>query len=764
MTRRIHLSLVIHNHQPVGNFDFVFEEAYRKSYLPMIEVLEKYPGFRIGLHYTGPLRNWLVEHHPDFLPRVRAMVARGQVEILTGGYYEPILVSIPDADKRGQIQKLTQAVWDDFGYRATGAWLAERVWEPHLARHMAEAGVDYTIVDDTHFRHVGLETDEDLMGYYVTEEQGVPLKIFGTSKFLRYSIPWKPVPEVIDYLRSVATERGNRVAFMGDDGEKFGLWPGTWEHVWGGDPSAGSPGPAGQAGTVGWMETFIQACLDNQDWLTTITPADYVKAWPARGRVYLPTASYDEMTEWALPPDQSYAITHLKEQLKAEGRDDILRFIKGGFWRNFLRKYPEVNNMHKKMIRVSHKVHAMPDDEPKSPAGGTRPHHTGGTRPHASGGTKPHTGGTKQQALDHLWRGQCNCPYWHGLFGGIYLAHIRRANYEHLIRAEQLADAAHYGDAPWVRVEETDFDRDSHPELLIETDAMNCYLTPWRGGQLFEWDWKDKHFNLLNGFTRRREGYHQDLINAREQGTIVVTGSPQDEAGIHVHVVRVREPGIENELQFDWYRRVGLIDHFLHPHVTVEQFARAIQGEAGDFVSEPFAWQVEEGEEGGVTVRLYRDGGVWVGERFLPVRLEKQLRVTPGSLELPVVYTIRNQGDQALTARFGVENNFALLSGHHPDGFYRVPGHELEDTFLDSVGEVDGARSVELGHRWFGLLVRWEWDRPATLWRAPVNTISNSEAGFEKVYQASSVMPLWTLNLPPGQTWTVAMSFALASP
>jgi len=722
MSKRIHLSLVIHNHQPVGNFDSVFEEAYQKAYLPMIEVLEKYPDFRIGLHYTGPLRDWLVEHHPDFLPRIRAMVARGQVEILTGGYYEPILVSIPDADKHGQIQKLTQAVWDDFGYQATGAWLAERVWEPHLARHLAEAGVDYTIVDDTHFRYIGLETDEDLMGYYLTEEQGVPLKIFGSSKFLRYSIPWKPVSEVIDYLRSVATERGNRVAFMGDDGEKFGLWPGTWEHVWGGDRRLG-----------GWMEEFIRACLDQRDWLTTITPADYIKAWPSRGRVYLPTASYDEMTEWALPPEQAYAITHLKAQLKAEGRDDILRFIKGGFWRNFLRKYPEVNNMHKKMIRVSHKVHAMPQ------------------------------GKAKQRALDHLWHGQCNCPYWHGLFGGIYLAHIRRANYEHLIRAEQLADTAHHGNRPWIRVEETDFDRDGHPEILIETDVMNCYLAPRHGGQLFEWDWRDKAFNLLNGLTRRREGYHQDLIDAREQGRVVVAGSPEDEAGIHVQVVRVRQPGVEHELHFDWYRRLGLIDHFWHPHVTPEGFAQAVAGEAGDFVSEPFAWQIEENETGQVVVHLYRDGGVWVGERFLPVRLEKRLQFASGSPRFSAHYTLRNQSEHPLTARFGVENNFALLSGHHPDGFYHVPGHELEDPFLDSMGEVVNARGVELGHRWFGVRVQWEWDQPACLWRAPVNTVSNSEAGFERVYQASSVMPLWTLNLPPGEAWTVGMSFALAS-
>ena len=196
MAKPFYLALAFHNHQPVGNFDFVFAEAYEKSYLPMVEILEKHAAIRLALHYTGSLRDWIVKNRPDFFPRVAALVARGQVEMLTGGYYEPILVSIPDADKLGQIAMLTESVRSDFGVEPRGAWLAERVWEPSLAKPLAQAGVEYIIVDDTHFKHVGL-TDDDLFGYYVTEEQGYPLKVFGTSKQLRYSIPWASVNEVM---------------------------------------------------------------------------------------------------------------------------------------------------------------------------------------------------------------------------------------------------------------------------------------------------------------------------------------------------------------------------------------------------------------------------------------------------------------------------------------------------------------------------------------------------------------------------------------
>ena len=719
MPEKIYLALAIHNHQPVGNFDFVFAEAYEKAYLPMIEALEKHPTIRLALHYTGPLRDWLLANHPELIERIAILVARGQVEIMTGGYYEPILVAIPDVDKLGQVSKLTRAVQDDFGYRPTGGWLAERVWEPHLAKALAEAGVEYTIVDDTHFKCVGLE-DRDLFGYYVTEEQGMTLKIFGTSMKLRYTIPWAPVEEVMAWLQDEATEAGTRVAVMGDDGEKFGLWPGTYQHVWGGESRTG-----------GWMEQFFAALEENATWVETIPPGEYVRRFPALGRIYLPTASYDEMTEWALPAQLSGAIVALKHQLKDEGRMDVLRFVRGGFWRHFMVKYPEVNTLHKKMLRVSKKVHGL---EPE---------------------------GLQAQILDELWAAQCNCPYWHGVFGGIYLPHIRTANYEHLLAAEGLADRVRHGNRAWVQVSEVDLDCDSRPELLVEGSAMNLYFDPARGGTLFEWDWRAKRFNLLNNLTRRPEGYHQTLLEATlKKAQAKATGEGKKVLTIH-EIVQAKEEGLEKLLYYDWYRRTALIDHFLHPGVDLESFYRADYGEAGDFVVEPFAWQIKPAADGSVTVQLCRNGGVWAGERFRPVRLEKAVRVAPGALELPVNYTIFNKSTELLETRFGVEFNFGLLSGHSDDAYYRIPGLELDDRHLDSKGETDRVSELALVHEHFGLEIALFLDRPATLWRLPIETVSNSESGFERVYQCSCIVPHWSIRLEPGESWEVGLRFVL---
>ncbi|MBI5651048.1 MAG: DUF1926 domain-containing protein [Chloroflexi bacterium] len=744
--KKIHLALALHNHQPVGNFDFVFAEAYAKAYLPMIELLEKHPRVKLALHYTGPLRDWIVAHQPDLFARIRALVARNQVEVMSGGYYEPILAAIPDADKRGQIQKLTRAVKDDFGYAATGLWLAERVWEPHLAKPLADAGIAYTIVDDTHFKYVGL-SDDDLFGYYVTEEQGTTLKIFGTSKHLRYTIPWSPVEELIAWLRDQASEDGARVAVMGDDGEKFGLWPHTFEHCW----------------TQGWMEKFFTALEENQDWLHTITLADYSKKFPAIGRIYLPTASYDEMTEWALPAKLSGEITALKHRLADENRGDILRFIKGAFWRNFLVKYPEVNSMHKKMLRVSEKVDAV-----------TRRH--GDTEMWAQSNLQLPTSNFQSlisNLQSHLYAGQCNCPYWHGVFGGIYLSHIRAANYAHLIQAETLADQITHGDRDWVDAEETDFDKDSVNELLVSGNAMNLYFDLARGGALFEWDWRAKKLNLHNTLSRRAEGYHRDLIEAAKQDAVEYPGAPKKEndklESIHSTVVRAKEPGLEKQLNYDWYRRVGLIDHFIHPQSTLDDFARAQHNELGDFVNQPYTARVEK-NDAGLIVTLARDGHVWQGNVFAPLHIEKRLTIRAGAHHLPLNYLLTNTSAQTITARFGVEFCFALLAGHSPDAYYRAnPLHHSErseaeskkdDAPLDSRGEIP-TDQIALVNEWLGIEIALKFKSATRVWRAPVETISLSEAGFERVYQASCVMPVWEIALKPGETREIAFEIAL---
>ena len=220
MPPRISLALALHNHQPVGNFGWVIAEVFEKAYAPMVDALERHPGVRLSLHYTGPLLDWLLAERPDMIDRVRALVERDQVEILGGAYYEPVLVALPERDRVGQLRRMAEAVIDIFGRQPHGAWLAERVWEPDLPTSLVAAGYGWTILDDAHFRAATIAED-DLWGPYTTEDQGQRLDVFGTEQGLRYRIPFREVDEVIDYLREHATEARDRLGVMGDDGEKL---------------------------------------------------------------------------------------------------------------------------------------------------------------------------------------------------------------------------------------------------------------------------------------------------------------------------------------------------------------------------------------------------------------------------------------------------------------------------------------------------------------------------------------------------------------
>ena len=177
--------LFIHAHQPVGNFDDVIERAYAQSYLPFVQVLARHPSIHVGLHYTGSLLEWIERAHPEYFELLRALVKRGQVEIVGGGFYEPILATIPFDDRHEQIVRLADYVEKHLAVRPHGAWLAERVWEPQLPSSLAPAGVDYTLVDDNHFLGAGFEL-EKLYGHYIVEDQGHAVSLLPGLKALGY--------------------------------------------------------------------------------------------------------------------------------------------------------------------------------------------------------------------------------------------------------------------------------------------------------------------------------------------------------------------------------------------------------------------------------------------------------------------------------------------------------------------------------------------------------------------------------------------------
>ncbi len=690
----INFLMAIHNHQPVGNFDYVMEDSYRKGYAPFLSVLERHPKIKLSLHTSGILLEWLRQNHPDYIERVRKLVKQGQVEILTGGFYEPILPIIPDRDKAGQIAKENAWVKDHFGCTTSGMWVAERVWEPHLPRVIAPCGVQYAILDGTHFKMSGLLRDQ-LFGYYMTEEQGHTLGLFPINDDLRDMIPFQSVDRVMEWLYRNAND--GRGVFFADDGEKFGVWPGTFHSVY----------------EEQWLEHLfsrIEADPNIRMW----TYGEYRNSMRPLGQIYLPATSYPEMLAWSQPPDTIERFEDFRDKLKAQGlTENEMQFVRsGGFWRNFLVKYPESNQMHKRMLWLSARLEKLQgefgDDQ------------------------------RFKEAQDLVWQSQCNCPYWHGVFGGLYLNHLRFAIYRKLIQADKLLDQLEFSGS-WQTAQAVDFDCDGQDEVIVgNRNGFYCFR-PAQGGQLVEMDLKDFDFNVADGMSRRKESYHRKIVSTASAPAMGPQGA--------------KESGLHELLDYDWYRRGSFIDHVLGADATLDSFRKCCYPEQGDFVLEPYEFETKK-VRSDMLLSMRRNGHVWKGDRRLGLQIEKVLRFSAAKNRIEAVYTLKNTDQEAMDLRFGVEFLFTLLAGNAEDRFYSSPKIDIAPRHMASIGSLDNVSCLELNDGWLRLKLALSSEQPATWWRFPIETVSQSESGYERVYQASVLLPHWPVSLGGGESWS----------
>ena len=709
MSCRVRLVLAVHNHQPIGNFENVFEAAYADAYAPFLDVLEDYPQIPVCLHTSGSLLEWLVDAKPEYIDRVRALVERGQIEILGGPFYEPILASIPRRDRVGQIVSYANYLKQLFGSHVRGMWVPERVWEQSFAGDIARSGIEYTILDDTHFRAAGLH-EHELDGYYLTEDEGNTLKIFPVSETLRYTIPFREPHETIDFLRHVAERSPNAICTFGDDGEKLGSWPETHQHVYGDN----------------WLRRFFDELMHNQEWLKVCTASEAVDAVPPTGTIYLPDSSYREMTEWALPTDRQVQYLRVRNQREHDADWHLLKpFLRGGFWRNFRVKYPETNEMYVRMLDVSRRLEDL--------------HQTGQSEDVPS---------LVQEARQELYRGQCNCPYWHGAFGGLYLPHLRNAIYKHLIAADNLLEKARNHESRWVEIQSADYDLDARQEVKLSGDRLVAWLSPASGGHLYELDLRSIKHNLLATLDRRPEPYH-DLIRAAGAGET----SAGDIASIHGSV-KFKQPDLDKKIVYDAWRRKSLVDHFLEPGTTAEQFQRS-EGVISDFASGTYETTLRRSETRAECV-MTRTG--YIGEHAVQVTKTVGLNTASGNM-LEFNYLLENL-PVGQPIQFGVEFNFAGMAAGAPDRyFYDAGGRQLGQ--LETRLTLDDCERIGLVDEWLGLDAGLEISQPANVWTAPIETISQSEGGYELVHQSTMVFPHWHITADETGRWGVTIRLSL---
>jgi 4-alpha-glucanotransferase len=689
--RKFELVLLIHAHQPVGNFDDVLERAYRDSYLPFIEVLARHPSIRLGLHYSGPLLEWIERAHPEYFDRLRALVGAGQVEMIGGGFYEPILVTIPPGDRLEQIARLAAYIETHFKTRPRGAWLAERVWEPQLPSCLAAAGVQYTLVDDNHFLGAGFEL-EQLCGSYVSEDLGQTVKVLPGLKSLRYLIPFRDVGETTDFLRDASTRHPGGFAAMGDDLEKFGVWPGTNKHCY----------------ADGWLDRFFSALDKSSDWLATSTPSDSVASHAPLGRADLPAASYTEMMEWSLPSVARERYHSLLDQFS--NRADVMPFLRGGIWRSFFTKYSEANLLHKKMLHVSHKV-------------GRLAHSRSFDRAFRE---------AREEATTLLLRGQCNDPYWHGVFGGLYSPHLRTAVWRSLEQAETIADGLAHHNRPFAQTATLDFDSDGRDEIYLTSDRYAALISPDDGGTIAALDFRPPNVTLINSLQRRLETYHAKLRT--------LSGHRGEGAQSIHEQTRAKEANLERWLNYDRWPRHSFRLMLFNPQKTHGDYA-AVRLEE-DAALAGGRYRVVKSSS--VSVVLASDCGTdWLAEKNI------SFASTPAGFDVSCDVALRRNTAQAASVNIAIEVIVNFLAPAEPDRFFEFDSQRYPLRWA-GVAPPAGLRVVD---EWQRAAVAIEASAPKQLWIAPIETVSESEDGFERIYQGSQIAAVWPVDLAPGAEW-----------
>lgn len=631
MTDPARLVFGVHLHQPVGNFDHVVEQHVRDAYLPFLKAVADHGFLPLTLHVSGPLLEWLEERGDGYLDLVGRLVADRKVELLLSGYDEPILAALPRADRVEQVARMREALHRRFGADAHGLWLTERVWEPDLAADLAQVGVRYVLVDDRHFLVSGFPR-EQLHAPFWTEADNRRVALFAIDERLRYLVPFKPPAEVVAYLRGLR-QAGQALAVLVDDGEKFGGWPGTLDWVF----------------TRGWLRQFLDAmsALVSGGELRLVTPSDALTEVPSGGLAYLATASYREMEAWALPAEGAARLGRLERELGPErlaGPDGAL--VRGSHWRNFLVKYPESNRMHQKMLALSALCRERGDPPPARRA---------------------------------IGRAQCNDAYWHGVFGGLYLPHLRAAVWRNLAQAE---GALRGGEG--LQAEELDVDGDGRPELWVHSSAFSAWLSPARGGVLEELTLFERGVNLADTLTRRREAYHEAALalarHASSGHDAQGTGTPS------IHEIE-RKAQLTRLPPVDRETRALFVDRVVPASLALPAYA------SGEFV--PIC--------------------SWAGRRF-------SARIVPEAEGL-TVELVATDPRLEKRYRFGPQGDLVVSYAWDPAA---VPPDAVFTT------ELSLARNLEL-----------RTTPEAEVWTYAIATTAKSERGLEETVQGESVTLRW---------------------
>tara|TARA_Y100001968_G_C19446172_1_gene765494 strand:- start:1315 stop:3501 length:2187 start_codon:yes stop_codon:yes gene_type:complete len=692
--------------------DGVFDEVLQ----PLLAAVSKTQDFRFSLSLSGTLLDHALGRHPSLLKQLAGLQREGRLEWLGGGHYDPVLSAIPERDALGQLQYSARFLEQHLGCRPQGVWLPLLAYDPVLPPLLTRARFKYTFVDSAQLVGAGCQ-ERDLDGYFLTERGGQSLGLFPLHRQLSARLLGDP-KEFANWWQEYGVDHHT------DDGLLL------------------CPLDARLLVKGGALEGLLGLLEEHSSWIKTVLPSSYLQRQPPRGRVYLSAGVAPELARWLRPAEAGRRYRDLGQALAGLEAGESLTGLMGPvLWENALVKYPEANRLHKRMLRVSHRL-----DKVRAAVS-------------ASAARADGEQGLEQarkvlaRACSGLWQAQSHSFYWHGPAAdpGVYSAYGRRFALQQLLAVERTIDRLLKDpcERRWT-MSRADFDADGAQELLVRTPQFSAMIHPRLGAELVELDLRERMLPLQSGLSPLEEPAPLKLTGTE---LALVFDDPLQAASWEGGAGSLYR---RSRTQQEARARGAFLDRFLGPEASLESFARRQFRELGDFSSGEYEAQPipspDDGAPGRIT--LSKSGVVRDVDDISLLRIDKTylfgVRHPRMTLELELV----NRSRDPAKVWYGLEWSLGELGAAAAPlvlkgGCEDEPEHHCE---LGPKGvEFAPLNWLNIGREGGDLRLALRFSEPLGVWCVPVRCEQSTQVqGHSLLFHAPVEIwgeDSWSLNL-----------------
>ncbi|SLM19654.1 putative 4-alpha-glucanotransferase [uncultured spirochete] len=363
----------MYNNLPYNASNALYEQEYQGAWRPFLSGLYKFLSIKSIIHFSGAIFSWLEKNHPEYMYLLTEMVRRGQIELLGGGFYNPIASLISTQDMTGQIEALSAFIRKTFGKRPSGAWLYEYAWTASLPAILQNSKIQYTFLPAQYCMCL---YPKDIPCFpFASEDHRKIISLFPAFESRASAGIFEPYEKTLLKLQQ-AYPQCNTYVIMADGHEIAGSWE---------ESGLESPDVLFER-TFAW---FQKNCLEYD----TVTAAQLNKTLKSTSTVYFSQCYSERYKDYCQGTIKQVAMNN-PEYIQIS-KQSVL-------------DHPLVYALYQKLNFVSTMTGLFRGDKSR-----------------------------KRASLDDIWRAQSGDLYWIGPSGGILLPEARLAAYASLIEAEK---------------------------------------------------------------------------------------------------------------------------------------------------------------------------------------------------------------------------------------------------------------------------------------------------------------------------------------